>query len=66
MSEDIDTSTKLKEILRDFPELTDYLLEIGLCGCGDESLNWSVERAAEEKGMDLNVFLVELRRRIKE
>lgn len=64
MAEGINASTRLKEILRDFPELTDYLLEMGLCGCGDESLDWTISRAADEKGMDINMMLDELRKRI--
>lgn len=65
MFEEISTSTRLKGILRSFPELTDYFLEMGLCGCGDESLDWTVERAAKEKGKKPDEMLDEIRRRIK-
>ncbi len=65
MTEDINASTKLKEILKNFPELTDYLLDMGICGCGDESLEWTVARAAAEKGLNLDTMLNELQRKIK-
>ncbi|MBI1810966.1 MAG: hypothetical protein HY035_11350 [Nitrospirae bacterium] len=61
----INASHRLKEILRDFPELTDYFLEMGICGCGDEGLNWTIARMAEERGIDLNKFLEEVNKRIK-
>lgn len=65
MLEEISTSTRLKDILKSFPELADYFLDRGLCGCGDESLDWTVERAAKEKGKKPDEMLDEIRRRIR-
>ncbi|MBI5027011.1 MAG: hypothetical protein HZC12_09870 [Nitrospirae bacterium] len=64
----IEASTKVHEIMKEFPELTDYLLELGLCGCGfgdENTLTWNVVKVADEKGMDLKVLLNELNRRIR-
>lgn len=65
MSGEINASTRLKDIMREFPELIDYLLDMGLCGCGDESLNWTVARAAAEKGIEQKMMLDELQKRIR-
>ncbi|MBI5042961.1 MAG: hypothetical protein HZC10_03850 [Nitrospirae bacterium] len=67
MKEDkiIKASTRLKDILMNFPELTDYLLKMGICGCGDEDLNLTVAEMADAKGIDLNKLLEEVNRRIK-
>lgn len=62
---EIKASNKLIDILRDYPEVTDYFLGKGICGCGDEDLNWTAAKVAEEKGIDLNKFLEELNNRIK-
>jgi len=54
MSMEIEASTKVGTILRDYPELTDWFMELGLCGCGnDSSMMWTLERLASEKSMDL-------------
>ena len=51
--------------MKNYPELTDYLMELGLCGCGiDSSLFWTVERVAKEKGLDLEDLLRELNKRV--
>ncbi|MEE9523907.1 MAG: hypothetical protein V3V59_04045 [Thermodesulfovibrionales bacterium] len=63
----IETSIKVNEIMNLYPELTDFLLDIGLCGCdyGRESnLNWTIERVAKDKGIDLQELLIELNKRI--
>jgi len=65
--EKIDASTRVSEIMRLYPELTDYLMELGLCGCeyGPESnLNWEIGRAAREKEIEVQELLDELNRRI--
>lgn len=64
----ISKSTRVGEIMRLYPELTDYLMELGLCGCEYSpwsNLNPDIDRAAEEKGLDINELLNELNRRIK-
>ena len=63
----IEASIKVNEIMNLYPELTDFLLDIGLCGCdyGRESnLNWTIERVAKDKGIDLQELLIELNKRI--
>lgn len=65
MDESIKTNTILKDILMNFPELIDYLLEMGICGCGDDSLNMTAAEMADAKGIDLKRFLEEVNRKIK-
>jgi hypothetical protein len=62
----IEASTKVHEILQIYPELTDYLMDMGLCGCGhDSDLKWDIERIARERNIDLNELLRELNKRIE-
>ncbi len=62
----IGPQTRVHEIMKLYPELTDYLMELGLCGCGlDSSLFWTLERVAKEKGLDLESLLNELNSRIE-
>jgi hypothetical protein len=61
--EKITADTKVNEIMRMYPELTDMLMDLGLCGCGhDSTLTWSVKRISQEKGIELNSLLKELNR----
>lgn len=63
----IEASTKVHEIIREFPELTDYFLELGVCGCNDghvSDLMWPIAKVAKEKHKDLNLLLEELNKRI--
>lgn len=63
--EEITAKTKIHEIMKAYPEVTDYLMELGLCGCGiDSSLLWTVERVAKEKGLNLEEILQELNKRV--
>jgi hypothetical protein len=63
--EEIRAETKIHEIMKTYPELTDYLMELGLCGCGiDSSLFWTVERMAREKNLDLEEILRELNKKV--
>jgi len=67
MTRRITPSTRVNEILQDYPELTDRLMELGICGCEygpDHSLGWELSRAAAEKDMDLQALLDDLNRRI--
>ncbi|NOY65124.1 MAG: DUF1858 domain-containing protein, partial [Nitrospirae bacterium] len=58
---EIRAETKIHEIIKNYPELTDYFLELGLCGCGiDSGLLWTVQRMAREKNLDLEEILREL------
>ncbi len=62
---EIDASTKAGSLLRDYPELTDWFMEIGLCGCGNDSgMMWTLERLASEKNMDLAGLLDDINKRI--
>ncbi len=63
----IKESTRISDILNEHPELTDYLMETGLCGCDygpDNILNRDIAQAAREKGLDQRTLLDELNRRI--
>ncbi len=55
---EIDASTTVGAILRGYPELTDWFMEMGLCGCGhDSSMMWTLEKLAKEKNMDIAALL---------
>ncbi|MEJ2689340.1 MAG: DUF1858 domain-containing protein [Deltaproteobacteria bacterium] len=57
----INKDTQISEILKMYPELTDFLIELGLCGCGhDSTLLWTVERVAREKGIPLAALIEKL------
>ncbi len=63
----ITASTKAHEIMRDYPELTDFLVEHGICGCNDghiSDLQWPLAKIAQEKGLDLQLMLQELNEQI--
>ena len=63
----ISASTKVNEILKEYPELTDYLMELGLCRADagpDSILSWPLSRAAEDKGLNLDKLLTDLNSRI--
>ena len=66
--DEIKASTVVIDIVEQFPELTDYLLDLGICGCGhkrESDYYWTVEKVAKERGRDLGLLLKELNRRIK-
>jgi len=65
IKEVIAASNRLKDILRDFPELTDYFLEMGICGCGDEDLTRTLKQTADERRIYLNMLLEDLNKRIE-
>ena len=55
----------VSKILQEYPELTDLLMELGVCGCGhDSGYLWSVERIAKEKNLDLDELVEELNSRL--
>ena len=57
----ITKDTQVSEIMKMYPELTDLLMDLGLCGCGhDSSLLWTVERVAREKGISLDALIEKL------
>lgn len=60
----VNASTTVGAILRDYPELTDWFMDLGLCGCGhDSSMMWTLDRLAKEKAMDLAALLGEINNR---
>ncbi len=62
---EIDASTKVGAILQEYPELTDWFMEMGLCGCGhDSSMTWTLERLAKEKNMDVAALIDDINERI--
>ncbi len=64
----IEASTKAYEIMRDYPELTDFFVAHGICGCNDghiSDLQWPLSKIAKEKGMDLQLLLKELNEKIR-
>jgi hypothetical protein len=57
----INKDTQISDILKMYPELTDFLMELGLCGCGhDSTLLWTVERVAREKDIPLEALIEKL------
>ncbi|MFV1993321.1 MAG: hypothetical protein ACC635_05395 [Acidiferrobacterales bacterium] len=62
---EIDAATTVGAILRDYPELTDWFMGLGLCGCGhDSNMMWTMARLAKEKSMDLTTLLDDLNKKI--
>ena len=67
MNMKIYASTTASEIMSEFPELTDYLVDLGICGCNDgfeSDLSWTMEKIAEEKKLDLKKLLANLNDRV--
>lgn len=63
----IRADSKISDIMRDYPELTDLLLQYGLCECAfgpKSALAQNLEAAAAEKGLNLAELLAELNARI--
>ena len=66
----IGPKARVYEVMRLYPETTDYFLELGLCGCsfgespGRRGVELTLEELAREKGLKLEELLKELRRRI--
>lgn len=64
----IEASTKIVEILRNYPRAADYLLELGICGCEISSVkdaNATVAEEVSKKKLDLVEVLEELNRRVQ-
>jgi hypothetical protein len=67
---EISPKARVYEVMRRYPETTDYFLELGLCGCsfgespGNRGIELTLEELAREKGLDLKKLLEELNRRI--
>jgi len=62
---EIDSSTTVGTLMRDYPELTDWFMELGLCGCGNDStMMWTLERVAREKDLDLAGLLADINKKI--
>lgn len=69
MKAKIDAKMKVYEVMRKYPKATDYLVELGLCGCdfgekfGFRSYLLTLEDVAKEKGIELEKLLEELNKR---
>lgn len=65
----IHADMKVYEVMRRHPRATDYLVELGLCGCGfgekfgNQSYQLTLAEVAEEKNMPLEKLLHELNKR---
>lgn len=67
MNMTIYASTTASVIMNEYPELTDYLVDLGICGCNDgfeSDLSWSLEKIAEEKNLNLKQLLDNLNNRV--
>jgi len=67
MNMTIYASTTASEIMNEYPELTDYLVDLGICGCNDgfeSDLSWSLEKIAKEKNLNLKQLLDNLNNRV--
>lgn len=63
----VKASTRVVDIIRDSPELADYFLELGICGCGyawESNYYWTMDKVAKEKGIDLDSLLHEVNIRL--
>lgn len=60
MSE-ITPETRVYEIFKKYPEIVDYLLEIGICECaGLQGLKKTLREQAEELGMNVEEIVEKL------
>ena len=67
--ENIKASTRVVDVIKSFPELADFFLDLGICGCGFEwesDYLWTIEKVAGEKGIDLDVLLDKLNKKIEQ
>ncbi len=65
--EDINPDTKISALLQEHPELMDFFLSLGLCGCEyghDPSLGWPLWRAAKEKNLQVKELIEEIKKRL--
>lgn len=61
---EITPETKIVTLFREYPEVTDYLLDLGICSCeGIEALKRTLRDEAKERDLDLEKLLRELNRR---
>ncbi len=66
MEDEIGADTKVMTLFREYPEVMDYLLSLGICECeGIEAMTRTLGAAAAERGLDLEEVLGEIRRRIE-
>ncbi len=65
MIETIDAETTLETLFKEYPEVTDYLLSLGICECDGLYLRKTVAEVAEDRGMDVGELLRQIKRRIE-
>ncbi len=67
----IGPKARVYEVIRRYPETTDYFLELGLCGCsigespGRRGVELTLEELAKERGIELEKLLKELLSRVR-
>ncbi|WP_456473903.1 hypothetical protein [Candidatus Pyrohabitans sp.] len=70
MRPEINARARVYEVIKRYPETTDYFLGLGLCGCcfgeapGKRGAELTLADVAREKNIDLEKLLEELNRRI--
>lgn len=66
---EITSKTKVYQIIKQFPELSVFFSDLGICGCGlpqESDYFWSLERVAKEKGIDLEALIKDIKKRIED
>jgi hypothetical protein len=69
MKAKINAKMNVYEVMRRYPKATDYLVELGLCGCdfgemfGFRSYHLTLDEAAKEKNVKPGKLLEELNKR---
>lgn len=63
---EISPDTRLGTLFRDYPELTDYLLDLGICSCeGIQAMKRTVRDEVRERKLDMDKVLEELNKRVR-
>ena len=69
---EISPKTKANDVMRSYPETTDYFVEIGICGCefdgkfGKMPMMKPLEEIAREKNIPLEDLLDKIKRIIED
>ncbi len=64
---EISGKTRVAELLREYPELMDYFLSLGLCGCEyghDSSYQWPLIKVSKEKKIPLEELISQIKERL--
>ena len=69
---EIGPQTRANDIMRAYPETTDYFVELGICDCeldgafGKLSMTKTLEEIAGEKNLPINEMIAKIMGRIKQ